>query len=182
MKKVLSLLILSVAFVACSDDDDGGGGNNNPEVEGYLVVGNNEYDLKSGTLENLGSFEGSIFDFVLNLYSSNLTIGNPPTFEDDVISGVSMDLYVNSPFNLVEDDYEKVAFDEISGNTFQALDLIINFDIENETGTTKQIVEGTFTVLNVDSTYELEFTGTDNEGENVTFYYKGELEQIDSTE
>ncbi|WP_127845873.1 hypothetical protein [Psychroflexus aestuariivivens] len=184
MKKVLSLLILSIAFIACSDDDDNAGENNNPaiEAEGYLEIGNDEYNLKAGTLENLGSYEGSIFDFVLNLYSSNLITGNPITLEDDVVTAISMDLYVNSPFDLVETDYEKVSFDEISGNTFQAADIVLNFDVENETGTTRQIVEGTLTVVSVDPTYELEFTGTDNEGENVTFYYKGELEQIDSTE
>ena len=132
---------------------------------------------------NWGSYEGSIFDFVLNLYSSDFTLNQgEPSFEDNVVTGISMDLYANSPFDLAEANYEKVSFDNISGNSYQALDLALNIDIENETGTTRQIVEGTFTVLSNGSNYELEFTGTDNEGDEVTFFYEGQLSQLDNTE
>lgn len=181
IKKFFSIVLVCFALAACSDDDDNG---TNPvtENEGFLEIGEERFNLKAGTLENYGSYEGSIFDFALNLFSSDFSSENELTLEDDVVSGLSMDLYVNSPFNLVESDYEKVSFDEISGNTFQALDIFINVDVENETGTTRQIVEGTFTVINIDPDYELEFTGVDNEGENVSFYYKGTLVQIDSTD
>lgn len=167
--------MVCIIAISCSNDDD-----NDPQLQtnNFLEVNGEEYDLKLGTIENLGSYEGSIFDFVLNLSSSNFTFNDGFTFEDDIVTSISIDLYVNNPNDLVIGDYPKVSFDDISGNSFQAMDLLINYDIANENGTTKQIVEGTLTVLNVGNEYELEFSGIDNDGLNVNFYYKGELVEM----
>lgn len=175
MKKIVVFLVC-VLMISCSNDDDN---NAQPQtLNNSLNINGEEYELKLGTIENLGSYEGSIFDFVLNLSSSDFTVNDGFSFEDDVVTSISIDLYVNSPSDLVIDDYPKVNFDNISGNSFQAMDFLIDYDIENETGTTKQIIEGTLKVLSVGNQYELEFSGVDNDGLNVSFYYKGDLVEL----
>lgn len=175
MKKIVVFLVC-VLMISCSNDDDN---NAQPQtLNNSLNINGEEYELKLGTIENLGSYEGSIFDFVLNLSSSDFTVNDGFSFEDDVVTSISIDLYVNSPSDLVIDDYPKVSFDNISGNSFQAMDFLIDYDIENETGTTKQIIEGTLKVLSVGNQYELEFSGVDNDGLNVSFYYKGDLVEL----
>ena len=62
------------------------------------------------------------------------------------------------------------------------MDLAIDYDMENESGTTRQIVHGTFTVMSSGPDYELEFNGTDNEGNEVEFYYSGQLTEVDNTQ
>ncbi len=180
IKKFILFFIIIIA-VSCGDDDS----VDEPAVsnDGYLKVGSEEFTLRSGALVEYGSYEGSVFDFVLNLFSSDFTLNDEePVFEDNVITGISIDLYVNSPFDLVETDYQKVDFDQVSGNTFQAMDLAIDYDMENESGTTRQIVDGTFTVMSSGPNYELEFNGTDNEGNEVEFYYSGQLTEVDNTQ
>ena len=182
-KKTLLFITLTFALIACNSDthyqDSSTTANHN-----FLKVGNKRVQLESGSLQNLGSFRGDVSDFVLNLFSSDFKISNgKPKFEDDVISGVSMDLYVNSSSNNLETtSYEKVSFKNIRGNSFEALNVAVNYDFANQEGTTRYITNGILNVYNTGSNYELEFSGTDNEGEKVIFFYEGKLSKPDSTE
>lgn len=174
MKKIIIFLVC-IFLISCSKDDDN---NTQPQSNNSLIINGEEYELKLGTIENLGSYEGSIFDFVLNLTSSDFTVNDGFSFEDDIVTSISIDLYVNSPSDLVVGDYPKVSFDNITGNSFQAMDFLIEYDIENETGTTKQIIDGTLKVLSVGDQYKFEFSGVDNDGLNVSFNYKGNLVEL----
>ena len=181
-KKTLFLFTLTFALIACNSDtyyqESSISENHN-----FLEVGNQRVQLKSGNLRNLGSLKGNVSDFVLHLFSSDFKISNgKPKFKEDIVSGISMDLYVNSSSDLETTSYEKVSFKNINGNSFEALDVAVNYDFINQKGTTRYITNGTLNVYSTGLNYELEFTGTDNEGEEVTFFYEGELSKLDSTE
>lgn len=174
-KKSILLLLISLLLIACKSVDPS---KIKPETKtrNFLKVGNKDIQLKSGSLRNLGTFEGNISDFVLNMFSSEFTLRNgEPVFDDTVISGVIIDLYVDNSSKLVSTTYEKVSYEEISGNSFQALDIALNYNLINETGVKRRIVKGKLNVSNTDSIYQLKFTGTDNKGEKVSFFYKGKL-------
>ena len=146
----------------------------------FLKVGDKNIRLESGSLRNLGVFEDNISDFVLSLFSSDFTLKNgKPVFDDTVISGVIVDLYVDSSSKLVSTRYEKVSYKEIRGNSFQAIDIAIDYNFINEKGIKRRVIKGTLKVSSTGSIYELEFNGTDNKSEKVSFFYEGKLLQIE---
>lgn len=146
----------------------------------FLKVGDRSIQLESGSLRNLGTFKGNISDFVLSLFSSDFTLKNgKPVFDDTVISGVIVDLYVESSSKLVSTTYKKVSYKKINGNSFQTIDIAIDYNFINEKGTKRHITEGTLKVSSNGSIYKLQFNGVDNKGEEVSFFYKGRLQQIE---
>ena len=182
MEKKLYFFFLTFALIACSSDTYYRE-SSTPENYNFLKVGNQRVQLESGNLRNLGSLKGNVSDFVLHLFSSDFNFSDgEPKFEDDIVSGISIDLYANNSSDLETTSYKKVSFENISGSSFEALDVAINYNFTNQKGTTRHITNGTLNVYSTGSNYELEFTGIDNEGEQVTFFYEGKLSRLDSTE
>lgn len=182
--KLILLLLSLLVLVACKTVNPS---KTIPETQttsetktsNFLKVGDKDIHLESGSLRNLGTFKGNISDFVLKLFSSDFTLKNgKPVFDDTVISGVIVDLYVNNSSRLVSTSYEKVSYKEISGNSFQALDIAVNYNLINEKGIKRRITNGKLKVSSTDSIYQFKFTGTDNKGKEVIFYYKGKLLKV----
>jgi len=181
MKNILSVFILSLALVACSDDDDSGSTDINLENE--LNVGDAQYELKSGIIEDFGSYDGSLYNYDIQLYNTNFTMQNGnPIPEDNIVSGVYFELFSNSSENLGLGDYIKVDYYNIGDKTYEIADLYVDVNVEDQYSEPIEISSGTLQVLEVGSTYEFAFSGEDEWGNQISFYYKGELEQIDSTE
>ena len=180
MKRSILLLFSLLVLTACKSDDSFKIDSKN-ENDNFLKVGNKNIQLQSGSLQNLGVFKEDISDFVLNLFSSDFKFSNgKPKFEDSLTSGITVDLYVKNPSQLVLSSYKKVSYQEISDNSFEALNIAINYDFKNEKGITRRITQGTINVLKVGPEYEFEFSGIDNKGEKVVFFYRGKLLEINS--
>ena len=179
MKKVLSLLILSLAFIACSDDDDNAG-DTTVELENQLKIGNSEYDLKSGVIQKSAEPNEGLNSFGLILFSSNITvIDGDPIPEDNIITGVALEIYSDNSETFEVADYDYTEFEQASHNTFQVQNLLIEINVEEQDGETREVNIGSLEVKEVGDIYELEFSGTDEEGNNVVFHYRGALEVIE---
>ena len=103
-----------------------------------------------------------------------------PEFKDNLVSGITMDLYVDNSSDLQATSYNKAPYENINKNSFQDLNVAIHYDFENGGGTTRHITDGLLTVYHAGSSYELEFTGADNQGEKVSFFYEGKLSRLSS--
>lgn len=129
----------------------------------------------------MGIHKDSISNFLLNLFSSDFTLKNSrPVFNDTVISGVTIDLFVKNSSEFTSTIYEKASYEEISGNSFLTLDIVVDYDLINEKGIKSHITNGKLKASITDSIYQLKFNGTNNKGKRVSIFYEGKLLEIKS--
>jgi hypothetical protein len=183
MKKISQLLFMAlmVVFSACSDDDD----NNNPAQNNILNIGDNEYELKAGSIEDYGLYSNNLYNFDIVLATSNVTIVDGEIIpQDQILSGIYFELFTNAENDLSTGTYNLVDFQNIANQTFEICDIYENVDVtlEEENGSLSELVSGTFSVLSNGPEYEFEFSGVDNLGQNITGYYKGNLVYLDVNE
>lgn len=184
MKKIPYLLF--VAFVltlsACSNDDD------NPDVnlqENFLKIGDTEYVLKAGSIEDFGLYQSGLYNFDITLITSTVTnVGGEFVPQDQIISGIYFELYTNTENDLSEGTYSKVDFEDIGHQTFEYAEIAEGVDAstEDETGTFTELIQGSIEVISNGPEYEFQFSGVDNLGQNISGYYKGSLVYEDVSE
>lgn len=180
MKRIpyLLLILLVVLISACSDDDDN---SNINQQENFLKIGNQEYELKAGIIEDIGLYQDEIYSFDITLINANLiSIGGEVIPDQQTITAILFELFTDSAEGLKIGQYDFVDFADIGPQTFEYAVFVenvnINSDIEEQIE--NFIVSGTLNVLSVSPEYEFEFEGLDNQGQEVTFYYKGNLMNI----
>ncbi|MEA3446426.1 MAG: hypothetical protein U9R19_17060 [Bacteroidota bacterium] len=163
-----SLLVLS----SCNKDDD-----NDPKT--YLKYDNEELSLKSGYLENYGQDSTwSGFNVDLTLYSTGVTI-HEIAGELDSISGFGMlvyfEIYTSNGVGLDSRDF---VYDVNETGAIGTFDLgVIANDIEDLTGFL--IEDGVVNVKKDGNNYEITINCTDENGKEISGYYKGELKYYD---
>lgn len=178
----LGLSCFMVLIAGCSNDDDN---NNSVEQENVLRIGDTEYELKSGVIEDYGNYEGNIFNFDITLISSAVSFVDGELVPDDqFISGIYFELFTNSQNDLSTGIYNKVNFENIGQQTFEYAEIAenIEFNNEDETGTFSELTQGSIEVLSNGPEYELEFSGVNDLGQSISGYYKGSLLFLDSSE
>ncbi len=175
MKKIF-YLFFAVAMVlsSCGNDDDGGSDNG---VKGKMQIGSENYNLKSGTIENYGeSDDGTTYNFDIELYSEDInSIDDESSLTGLNISSVYFELWSENSSNLADGTY---TYDDNYGQnafTFTDSEITIDYSFFAEDGTYYEINSGEIEVSKNGSTYDITFEGTTSEGKDVSINYKGKL-------
>ncbi len=133
MKKISFLFmcfVLILTSMSCSSDDD-----NNVIQDGnnFLKIGNAEFELKAGAIENYGSFN-NLTNFDITLLDSNLTtVDGEPIPENNIVNLINFEVYTDSNQDLAEGEYALVDFADITAQTFTSAAILEDVDVNSET-------------------------------------------------
>lgn len=187
MKKFNWLLLLAafatpLLFVSCSDDDDD---NGNGHSDGnHFTYDGNTYDLAQGLLFYYGQWWGDGYNFDVLLFSEGIQFSIEGEDEDEWFSGsghgIFFEFYSPSEEDLMPGTY--VFDEEDSGDPFtftEYSDFVIDYDVEEETGTMMGIIGGTVEVTKSGSNYILTIEVIAEDNKPVTGSYNGPLMRLD---
>jgi hypothetical protein len=107
-------------------------------------------------------------------------VSYPKITENDDASGkgnyIYLEAYTSSTTGLADGTYTYDADETYVSGTFDYGEVVVNYDIENETWDKGDIITaGTLTVTKNGSSYTIVFSGTTSDGGNVTASYTGSL-------
>jgi hypothetical protein len=182
MIRLLSgVLIVSTLFIGCDKDDD-----DKTSKKNYLKIGDKEYDLSAGILENYGTHKSWHYGYNndLLLYSAGLSLIK----EDDdwYLTGkghaIYFEMFSNSGNSLNNGDYTFSSTEPHPIGTFNEGGYVINFD--SETGDDEgevNILSGKLSVSKSGNEYSITINCTDKNGIKITGFYKGTLHYFDFT-
>ena len=179
MKKVyLAFLSFTVALLtlSCSGDDDGDVVNNSSN---NMKVDDIEFELKAGVIEDFGSFNNDLYNFDITLISSDVdTSQSVPSPTEDIISGIYFELFSTNPDDLAVGEYKLVDIEEdVSNKTFDYAFVFLDLDVSSGEidGEPSGLTSGSLNVISNAPDYEIEFSGIDSEGREISGNYKGML-------
>ena len=157
MKKIY-YLFFAVAMVlsSCGNDDDGGSDNG---VKGKMKIDNENYNLKSGTIESYGeSDDGNTYNFDIELFSEDISSINDESSLTDVnISSVYFELWSDSASKLTDGNYSYDSDYTQDAFTFSDSEIGLNYNFFSEDGTYYEINSGEIEISKNGSTYEITF-------------------------
>jgi len=176
--KTINLLFICFTLVlvslSCSSDDDA---NVNVESNNFLKIGNTELELKAGAIQK-GDTANGITGFDLTFLDSNLiTVEGQPIPENNIVNLINFSLFSDSSQDLSVGEYLLVDFTEITTQTFVTAAILEDVDVNSETeiDDPPSLVEGSLQVISNGPEYEIEFSGVDNLGRDISGFYKGNL-------
>ncbi len=179
MKKVKTLLlmaafVLPIFFAACSKDDD--------DKKNHFKYDDKTYEMTSGVILNFGQwFDEEGYNFDLYLFSEGIQY-NGIWDITGTGHGIFFEFYSPNENELAAGTYNYDAEDSGDPFTFHYADFVIDWDIENETGTEVDIVGGSVKVEKSGSTYTITIDAVAQGGKPVTGYYKGTIPVEDLTD
>jgi len=171
---ITSFLIIS----GCNNDDDN---NTTVQQNSFLKIGDNEYELKAGLIEDYGLYEPGLYNFDITLISSNVVeVDGEPFPEDQIVNAIYFELFTDSQTDLSTGVYSLVDFQNIGNQTFELCEISENVDVNSveETGTFTGLVSGTLEVVANGPEYEFQFSGVDNLGQDISGSYQGNLNSV----
>jgi hypothetical protein len=181
MKKITVLVMFSLIsmFWSCKSDDDSSGGSSGSGI--VQVVDGVSLNLKSGTIEDYGEYSTGVYNFDIVLIDKNINnVNGQPVPDGNTFSGVYFELFTDNPNDLAEGVYTINDGFDYEANSIGWAELMTNVDIDNEeSGSYRDIISATFTVLDDGNSYEFEFEGVLQTGEVITGNYSGSLLRLD---
>ena len=179
--KILTFfLVILIIFSGCKKDKD----NGDETYDYYIKYDGKMYPLDKGAIENYGHYYvDDSYNLDLWFLSEGLNMIEI-NGEWDHESGTGHIVYfimnTNSPSQIDNGNYvydEDLTYD---AGTFKYGDFTLNYDADHNTWETyKSFTDGTLTVSKSGDVYEITFNCTDEDGKNVTGYYKGTLKYYD---
>jgi|AntRauTorckE5430_2_1112549.scaffolds.fasta_scaffold00460_10 hypothetical protein len=175
-KLCLTALILMFSF-SCSGDDDSA-----PPIENenFLKVGNQEFELKSGSY-GTDSLEEGLYAFGIIIYNTNVSVvDGEPIPEDDIVNGISFEIYTG---NSTKPDLGEYIFTGASNpgeDSLAAALILSNINVENQTGETIEIEVGILEIVENENEYVLNFTGIDKEDNEISMNFRGSLTLVEN--
>lgn len=182
MKLLIGVLVISTVLISCKKDDD------EKEAKNFLKIGDTEYDLSAGILENYGAsdidgwYRGYNTD--LTLYSKGLTI----QLEDndfDLLGkghGIFFEMFSTDGNVLDNTEYTFTSVDPCPIGTFDDGAYIINYNSETEDNEYEgEIVSGKVAVSVKEGEYKITINCIGKSGIKITGFYKGTLRYFDSS-
>lgn len=184
MKKTIKLLliVLGTLLFSCDKNDD-----DQSEPNNYLKIGDTEYDLSAGVLENYGADENGD-DFAgyntdLTLYSSGLSLQQDGDGDWELSGkghGIYFEMFSTIGTALDSHNYSYTEAEPSPIGTFDDGEYVTNYDTEVEGGGTDgEIISGKVDVKKDGSTYSITIDCTGSNGEKITGFYKGTLFYVD---
>ena len=175
---------MSTLLIGCDKDDDDKTGTKN-----YLKIGDTEYDLSAGILENYGTDDDNSWHYGYNtdltLYSAGLSLQIDEDDDYDVTGkghGIYFEMFSNSGNSLNNGDYIFSSTEPYPIGTFAGGGYVINYDSENDDYEGEgDIVSGKVSVSKSGSEYSITINCTDENGAKITGFYKGTLRYFDYT-
>ncbi|WP_019037204.1 hypothetical protein [Psychroflexus tropicus] len=180
IQNTLLIVLLSSVLISCSSDDDQ---PTSIESNNFLRVGDQEFELKSGVIQDYGAFQ-DLYNFDIFLFSLDTRIENGevvPVDNSETVTYLYLELFTDNPDDLNVGSYNYNDFSD-RGNfsyTFSETGINIAFEGGNQQESFVEIQNGTLEVMSTGTTYEFEFTGTDEENRSISMYYKGSLNNVD---
>lgn len=182
MKLLIGVLVVSTVLISCKKDDD-----NEKETKNFLKIGETEYDLSAGILENYGTGDKGWYNGYntdLTLYSKGLSMELDGNDYGMVGKGhlIYFEMFSTAGNVLDNKEYTFTSADVCPIGTFDEADYVINFDYENFVFESYADIEnGKVTVSVKGSEYSITINCTDKKGKKVTGFYKGTLRYFDMT-
>lgn len=173
---VVSILLGGILIVSCDKEE-----NDNTSYN-YLKVGDTEYDLLQGVLENFGNHGDMSCKFDLTLLSSGFTIHESGGVFDSISGtghGIYFVLYSSQSEKLDIGDYVYDSDGSYNSGTYDYADGVLNYNTQTKEGTYLEILSGTLSISQNAETYEISFKDNDDE---ISMYYKGSLNYCDYSE
>ena len=177
MKKIYRItlfLLIAISIVSCGSDDD-----SSSSTSGVLRIGDSEYSLRAGVIEDFGTFDGDLYNFDITLVSSNIsTVDGELTTDETLVNFIYFELFTSTELDLEVGVYNLVDnFGDIADKTFVYAEVAENFNstLDEENGTFAELTSGSINVISNGPTYEFEFNGEDTQGRVISGTYRGSL-------
>ncbi len=179
LKFLAGVLIISLAFAGCKKDKKA--------PSNFFKIGNKNYSISSGTLENYGVdtdtadfWEYSGYNLDLAFFSKDLVLETTQQGYLNV-SGTGQIIYFEifsaNASSLEEGDF---IYDASNGpfevQTFDYSDYALEWDDQKQDNNWTKITGGKITSKKTGSSYEITINCTDENGNDVTGVYKGPLQ------
>ena len=172
------IFLLSVTIVGCDEDDENTDKN-------FFKVGDTEYELVSGALENYGQDEGEDQDLVYDGYNIDLTLCskgvNITTDEEGDMHCTGegqilyFEIFTTSGNALDNGEYIFDGTSPFPTGTFDVGLYLTDWDEDNEDHDWIEFTTGILMVSKNGDEYEITISGTDDNTNIITGYYKGTL-------
>ncbi|SMO60454.1 hypothetical protein SAMN06265379_103280 [Saccharicrinis carchari] len=186
IKLALGLVMMSILLVSCSDDD------NKVTSKNYFKVGDKEYDLSAGIIDNYGTDDGyggyDGYNTDLALYSNGFSLQKDEYNEWDLVGKghfIFFELFSSTGEKFDDGDYN---FSEAEPNpigTFNYADYSISLDSEKEYSEAEEgeiwidIVGGKVNIAKNGDVYTITIDCINDKGEKVSGFYRGKLRYFD---
>lgn len=176
LKTFIGVFVLSTLIISCSNDDDMGSDSN----KNYIKVGETVYELSTGAMENFGKYDNGIdkydgYNICLTLVSKGVSLSGDEDGEM-VITGSGQifyfDMYTSKGSSFDDRDYNFDGIPPTQIGTFNDGACWLSWD-ESEDGDWNDITSGKVTVSKNGN--EITINCTDENGKNITGFYKGPL-------
>ncbi len=168
----LSLIALLLMFsFSCSSDDDSA-----PPIENenFLKVENEQFELKSG-LYQTDTLEESLYAFGIIIYDTNVSVvDGEPIPEDDIVNGISFELYIDNDEKPDLGEYLLTGAENPGVNSLYAASTISG-NVETSAGEIIEIEVGILEIVENENEYVLNFTGIDEEDNEISMNFRGPL-------
>ena len=180
---LIGMFLVGIFLVRCNKDDDDTGTRN------YLKIGDTEYELFAGLLENFGTddhddwYHGYLGKLILFSEGLSLHVVEEDRYEfagnGDLIA---FSLYSNTGSALDNADYVFTSTVPCPIGTIDGGAYAIKFDTENwDAEDSDDIVSGTVSVSLSGSEYRITFDCACQNDKKITGFYKGTLRYFDSS-
>ncbi len=170
---LMAAFVLPILFSACSKDDD--------DKKNHFKYDGNTYEMTSGVILNWGQWWGEGYTFDLYLFSEGIQY-NGIWDITGTGHGIFFEFFSPKENELASGTYNYDPEDSGDPFTFADADFVIDYDIENETGTEIFIVGGSVKVEKSGSTYTINIDAVAQGGKPVTGYYKGTINVEDMSD
>ncbi len=181
-KSLLCLFMaIPLVFTSCGGDDDATDESSENTALNQFSYDGETYDINTAIIEGYGMY-GDNYNFDLSLTDATITNedGEPST-TDTNFTGIYFEMFTDNPNQLEPGTYTYIGETEENWGaafSFDYADITFVESVDEEDYTYYEFTDGTVTIAD-DNTFEVEFTATDDNGNTVEGYYKGDTMNFD---
>lgn len=173
------LVAFPLLFTSCGGDDDSSDDGSGTITQNEFTYEGTNYDISTAIVENFGMY-GNNYNFDLSLTDAVITNENgEPTTSETSFTGVYFEMFSENENTLLPGTYTYISEleeDWSAAFSFDYAEIIFINSIDDENYI--EILDGTVTIAE-DNTFEVSFTGVDEDGNTISGYYKGDTMNFD---
>ncbi|AZQ43273.1 hypothetical protein [Nonlabens ponticola] len=176
MKKFNLILLLALFSISlsCTSDDDNDDDNN--IGENFFTLGDDDYALTQGFIEDYGDNGNDSYDFDITLLGDGFEVD----FDSEEIRGKGDAIYLDLNSDDMEDLSDGTYVFAQDRDSFTLVDaaVIIDYDIQEETGTQLAVIGGEVILSKSGNDYDITFDLDTQDRRTVTGSYRGSLSRL----